>query len=429
MSNPETEYVLVTEYFHPDTASTGKLMTDLAVGLRDRGLDVSVRTGQPNYHSGENERQPRVTTHEGVPVKRIRAPQVRQSSMPRRLYNWIAFTVWMSCVLLFDGTDRRREVIFVSCPPFLPVAMWFVCRVRGWEYTYIAYDLYPDEPVELGYLDRGGFVHRVWARLDRWMLLNAKHVVSLGPTMSDRLSHNAGPRFDDEKVVVIHNWADKDFIEPKSKEENWFSKEHGLADRFTVLYSGNLAHFHDLETLIEAAAAFEDEPVRILIIGEGDNKQTIVRLAEQLGIRGDTVQFLPYQSWDDLPYSLTSGDVSVVAVNEGFEGIVVSSKLYTSMAAGQPILGIAQPHDDESRIIDAFDTGTHVAQGDVEDVVEAIEEWKANPELVAQQGRNAREAFEHQFTRDHSIDEYYRLLVDGETPLAASPAATKPIRS
>jgi glycosyltransferase involved in cell wall biosynthesis len=101
------------------------------------------------------------------------------------------------------------------------------------------------------------------------------------------------------------------------------------------------------------------------------------------------------------------------------------SAVEQTLVAGQ----LGSTDDDESRIIDAFDTGTHVAQGDVEDVVEAIEEWRANPELVAQQGRNAREAFEHQFTRDHAIDEYYRLLVDEETPLAASPATPKPIRS
>ena len=51
MADANKEYVLVTEYFHPDTASTGQLMTDLAVGLEERGLDMIVLTGQSNYHS------------------------------------------------------------------------------------------------------------------------------------------------------------------------------------------------------------------------------------------------------------------------------------------------------------------------------------------------------------------------------------------
>jgi glycosyltransferase involved in cell wall biosynthesis len=410
MSAQSKEYVLVTEYFHPDTASTGQLMTDLAVGLKERGLDMTVYTGQPNYHSGENERQPHTSTHEGVRVNRIRAPQVRQSSLPRRLFNWGIFTVWMFFAMLFSSTEKEREVVFVSNPPFLPVAMWLACRLRGWDYTYIVYDLYPDQPAELDYITQGGLIDRVWGFFNARAFLAAKHVVALGPVMRDRISSNAGPKFDESKVEIIHNWEDEEFIEPKAKSENWFSEEHGLVDPFSILYSGNIADFHDLETLVKGAEDFEDDDVRFLIIGEGDNKSNIVDIAESRGIRGDTVDFLPYQPWDDLPYSLTSADVSVVAVKRGFEGVCVSSKLYTAMAIGQPILVIAQPDDDESRIVERFDAGIQVSQGDVEGIVDAIETWENDPELVEEQGRNAREAFESNFTKDESIDDYYELL-------------------
>ena len=429
MADRQKEYILVTEYFHPDTASTGQLMTELAVGLQERGLDMLVYTAQPNYHSGKNKRQPLASIYEGVLVKRIRAPQVRQTSIARRVFNWLVFTIWMAVVLLTDRCGREREVVFVSNPPMLPIAMWFVCRLRGWDYTYIVHDLYPEQPAELGYIQKGGVIDVLWSTLEGYALRDARHVVSLGPVMRSRIIAKADGSIDGNDVVTIHNWVDESFIEPVAKTNNWFSEEHNLVDPFTILYSGNIAEFHDLETVVKATAAFEERDIQVLIIGEGDNKRSIVNLAERLNLRGDAVRFLPYQPREDIPYSLTAADVSIVAVKEGFEGVCVSSKLYTSMAAGQPVLCIAQPHDDESRIIDAFDAGIHVAQGDVEDTVEAIEEWRANPELVAQQGQNAREAFEHQFTRDHSIDEYYRLLVEGETPLAASPAATKPIRS
>lgn len=410
MSEQSKEYVLVTEYFHPDTASTGQLMTDLAVGLKERGLDMTVYTGQPNYHSGDNEKQPQISRHEGVLVKRIRAPQVRQSSLLRRLFNWGVFTVWMFVAMLVSRPEKEREVIFVSNPPFLPVAMWLVCRLRGWDYTYIVYDLYPDQPVELDHIKEDGVIDRVWGFLNQRAFLAADHIVALGPRMEERITENAGPKFDASKIEIIHNWEDGEFIQPREKEDNWFSKEHDLVDPFTILYSGNIGEFHDLETLVKAANEFEDENVRVLIIGEGDNKDKIISLAEDLGLRGDTVQFLPYQPWDDLPYSLTSGDVSVVTVKEGFEGVCVSSKLYSAMAAGEPVLTIAQPHDDEARIVDQFDAGIHVSQGDVEGIVEAIETWREDPERQDSQGENARRAFEENFTTDASIDEYYEML-------------------
>lgn len=411
MAEPNTEYVLVTEYFHPDTASTGQLMTDLAVGLQARGLDMTVFTGQPNYHSGDNENQPRQSTYEGVNIRRIRAPQLRQSSFLRRGFNWVVFSIWMFLRLLVSRPEQDRELIFVSNPPFLPIAMWLVCRLRGWEYTYIVHDLYPDFTIETGYFTEGGIVDTVWSHLNESVFGYAKHIVALGPGMRDRIAADSGPGFAASKIAIIHNWEDEEFIVPREKSENWFAKEHGADDTFTLLYSGNIGKNHDLETVVEAAAELDaDDDVAVLIIGEGDKKDAITDLAEQYGLCGSRITFLPYQPLEDLPYSLTAGDVSIVTVQEGMEGICVSSKLYTAMAAGMPILVIAQPNDDEAQIVEAFDAGINAPQGDTDAVVDAIRTWTANPDLVAEQGANARRAFEARFTKEKSIDRYYKML-------------------
>lgn len=410
MSSTEKEYVLVTEYFYPDTASTGQLLTDLATGLEDRGLDMTVYTGQPNYHSGENERQPRKTRHEGVLVKRIRAPQVRQSSLPRRLFNWTVFILWMSAVLACSVPDREREVIFVSNPPFLSIPLWMVCRIRGWDYTYIVHDLYPDQPRILGYISAGGLIDRVWSTLHARVFRDARNIVALGPVMRERIVQNAKGMVSKDDVTIIHNWADGSFIHPREKSNNWFSQKHDLVEPFSIVYSGNIGEFHDLETLVKAAAEFEEGEVQVLVIGEGDNKRHIENLAANLDVHGGVVKFLPYQPHEALPYSLTAGDVSVVTVMEGFEGVCVSSKLYSALAAGEPILCIAQPDDDEARIVKEHDAGKQVSQGDTAEIVTAIQEWRESPERKESQGANAREAFEKHFSREQAVGNYYRLL-------------------
>lgn len=412
MTETDTEYVLVTEYFHPDTASTGQLMTDLAAGLQSRGLNMTVYTGQPNYHSGDNEKQPWKSTYDGVRVNRIRAPQVRQSSFVRRGFNWMAFTVWMFFISLFSRTDRKRELVFVSNPPFLPIAMWLVCKIRGWDYTYIVYDLYPDFTIETGYFEENGLVATVWRGLNEFIFGDAKHIVALGPVMRDRIVDNYGKDINSSKITIINNWEDETFIEPREKSKNLFAEKHGIVDEFTLLYSGNIGENHDLETIVDAVAGLDDDDIQLLIIGEGDKKDAVVERAEEYDLRGSGIKFLPYQPLEDLPYSLTAGDVSVVTVREGMEGICVSSKLYTSMATGMPVLVVAQPDDDEARIVKSFDAGIHAAQGDTEAVADAIRTWKSDPELVAEQGQNARRAFESHFTKDQSIDRYYRLLND-----------------
>jgi glycosyltransferase involved in cell wall biosynthesis len=424
--DPNREYVLVTEYFAPDTASTGVLMTDLAVGLRRRGLDLSVLTSQPNYHSGENERQPRRSVHGGVPVRRIRAPQLRQSSLPRRLFNWTVFTLVAALTLLVSSPPRGRdrELLFVSNPPFLPPAMWLVARLRGWDYTYVVYDLYPDNMVELGFLQREGFVVRVWSWVHRRVFRAARAVVALGPVMRGRIARVAGPGFDAGRVAIVHNWQDGSFVVPRDKTENWFSAEHGVVDRFTLVYSGNIGTFHDLDTLVEAAARVDDPDVHFLVIGEGDNRRHVRGLADELGLVPERVTFLPYQDWEDLPYSLTAGDVMVVTVQEGFEGLCVSSKLYTAMATGRPVLCIAQPDSDEARIVEGFDAGQQVAQGDTGALVAAVDRWRSDPAYYRRQAANARRAFDAHFTRDEAVDAYYALLTRGPSAVSdVTPAA------
>lgn len=412
MKEEETEYILVAQYFHPDTASTGQLMTDLSVGLRKRGMDLTVYTTQPNYHSGDFDKQPRVERHEGVFVKRIRAPQFKQTSLFRRAFNWFVYTIWMAIVLLISSDNGEREVVFVSNPPFFGIAMWSVCRLRNWDYTYIIYDLWPEKGIEFGFYSEGGWIDRLWSFFHTQVLRDAKRIVVLGPKMREQiLEYDSGNNLED-KVRIVDNWADADFIEPREKSKNWFSKKHGLVNTFSLVYSGNIGLFHDLETVIRASTKFDPEDLQILIIGEGDNKESMVKLAERLGVRGNVVNFLPYQPREYLPYSLTSADVSIVTVEKGFEGTCVSSKLYTALAVGQPVLVVAQPDCDEARIINKYNAGEQVSPGDANGLKETIHRWKDDPNLVEQQGKNARQAFENNFTKEISIGKYYDVLTD-----------------
>ena len=407
----DKEFVLVTEYFHPDTASTGQLMTDLALGLHDRGLDISVLTSQPNYHGTEDERQPSQETHQGVPIRRIPGPQVKQSSLISRLFNWIIFNFWVTVLLTFRTSSNRVEIIFPAITPGLSVVTTIICKIKGWEYTYICYDLYPDQAIELDYIRKGGIIDIIWSKLTVWSLMGANHIVSNGPVMSERIYEKSNENIDKRKINVIHNWEDSDFISPKEKINNPFSQKHNLVEPFTLLYSGNISGFHDLETVVKAIAQMDKEVV-FMIIGEGEAKDNIVSLAERLGVRGDSVKFLPYQPYEDLPNSLTSGDVSLVTVREGFEGVCVSSKLYTALAAGEPVLVIAKSHDDESLIVDNYNAGIQVEQEDIEGVKEAISTWMENQAIADKHGANAREALEENFTKKLIIDEYYQMLAN-----------------
>jgi len=414
MSSSDKEVLLVTERFHPDTtSSTGQYMTDIAIGLQERGLNVTVVTRKIRGHSDDSTQQE--IEEAGVSVKRAPIPDLTERSLVFKFLNWLTFLAYaVPFLLLYGDNDRDCEVVFVTYPAVLPPIMWAVCRLRQWEYTYIVYDYYPQAAIELGYISRTGFIHRIWTKVNQHLLLDATNIIALGPRMREEiitsLEEQYRTEFDTEKIHIIHNWADDQFITPQYKEDNWFAVKHDTTGKFTLIYSGNIGEFHDLETIVEGMAEIENPDTKALIIGEGDNKKRIEELADKEGVLNETVELLPYQPWETVPDSLTAGDVSIVAVNPEFEGLCVSSKLYSAMATGQPVLVIAEETADESRIVEEANAGKQVSPGDLQGVVDAITHWKNNPEIVNEQGRNAREAFEDNFTEQKSVAEYYSVL-------------------
>jgi glycosyltransferase involved in cell wall biosynthesis len=412
MAEDELRITLLTEYFHPEEASTAQLLTELATGLTSQ-FDVSVVTGYPSYHDDDRETTvPKHSTYEGVEVRRVRGTRLDKDSLMRRVVNWVTFTALAFVRLLLDAGERDAVVV-LSNPPILPFAALLNRLLRGTPYVYVVYDVYPDMPVALGLLDDGSPVVRVWDRLMRPVYRNADAVVVLGDSMEQHLREKLDDddRFDPDDIEVIQNWEDESFIRPTAKEDNAFAREQGTTERFTLLYSGNIGRFHELETAIDAVGLLEDRgrtDIGMLVIGEGARKAELRDYVEAEGI--ENVDFLPFQPRERLPETLTAGDASLVGIKPEMEGMCVSSKLYSSLAAGVPILAVVGEGDEVARVVQEFDCGAYVPPGDAEAAADALAKWADDELLAERQGDNARETFVERYTKDRAITQYGDLL-------------------
>lgn len=404
---------ILTEYFHPEQASTAQLLTDLATGLAD-AFDVSIVTGRPSYHDEDRGRSvPRRETHEGVDITRVRATRFDKDSLPLRVINWLSFSLLATIRILLRG--RTGALLVLSNPPVLPFGAWLSKRVRGTPYVYLVYDMYPDMPVALEIIPDGGIIARVWEWAMREVYRDADRIVVLGDSMERRLVEKMADDdgFDPESVRVIHNWEDPEFIEPKPKGENEFARDRGTLEPFTLVYSGNIGQYHELETAIRAFETLEERgrtDVQFLIIGEGGRKEHLERMVEEKGL--DAVRFLPFQPKERLPETLTCGDASLVGIDPGMAGMCVSSKLYSSLAAGMPVLAVVAEADEVARVVEAANCGAHVEPGDVERAADIIERWADDPNRRDELGTNARQCFEQHYTRERSIRAYENLFAE-----------------
>src|ERR1700720_2026269 len=93
---------------------------------------------------------------------------------------------------------------------------------------------------------------------------------------------------------------------------------------------------------------------------------------------------------DSLP-AVSSGDKDVVAVKRGLEGVVVPSKLYPTLAAGRPVLGVAPDETDVVRIIRRSGCGVAANPDDPASVAQAIRSVLHDSEQLQAMARRARE--------------------------------------
>ena len=212
----------------------------------------------------------------------------------------------------------------------------------------------------------------------------------------------------EEKISIIHNWADDKFFHVIPKNENPFVEKHALKDKFVLLYSGNLALFNGFDTILESTKKINDSGAQYLIIGNGGKRREIEDFAN--ANPSSKIKMMDYQPFSDLPNSLSSGDVLFVTVKEGVNGINMPSKLYTIMASGKPIIALGEPDSDVHIMVKNAQCGIFVEQGDLNGLVEAINYFRANPDEALQRGLNGRRYFEENYTLKIISKQYFELL-------------------
>lgn len=341
--------------------------------FRELAEDVARQMGECEMLTGSS-------LDAGSSLRIIAAPSYDRSSALRRVTSWLAFGV----VAFFRAISGSRTTLLflVSNPPFLGLVGWVASLLTGRRYVVLIYDLYPGMLENLGRLRRGGLLAQLWHRMNRLVWGRAECVF----TISDELADNIRPHLRgavSTPLVVIPNWADSNFVRPMAKAHNPFAQRLGEVEKLTVLYSGNLGHSHDLSPLLCLAREVRDEwqDVSFLIIGGG------VRFKEiEARIRADeltNVRLLPLQPEEDLPFTLTTGDVAVVTFEPGAEGYMVPSKSYYYLAAGCALLVLASGENAISRLVLEHECGLTVGTTDTHALREALGRFRSDRDFLA----------------------------------------------
>ena len=403
--------LVVTQYYWPEDFSAGVYIPELAERLAAFGHSVTVITGPPSYPTGRiaagYNRPLKIETRRGVRI--IRAwflPSARSGGAVRRGLTALSFSIAALPASL--AVHEAPDVILGFSPPiFMSAAA--AALARRWNVPWLlnVKDLFTESIRSSGLLGRESRSAAALERLERAIYRDASRVVVNARGFADAMTSMGVAR---DRVSLIPDWADGDFIRPMSRE-NDVRREWGLDGAFVVLYSGSLGYSSDLETVVDAAALLRDLPhARVVIVGDGVKKASLESRAAALGL--SNVVFRPLQPRARVPEVLAAADVSLVTLSDAGGRVSTQGKLYSLLAAGRPVLAIAPAGNDARRIVDEAACGWGVDAGDSAGAAQVVRAAAAAPSELGAMGERARAAFERSYSLETCARQFETELLN-----------------
>ena len=336
-------------------------------------------------------------------VRRCWGTRLNKDVLPFRLLNLLT----ISLALFWGGLrhiQRAAKVLVVTNPPLLPFLIMLACRLKRATPVLLVHEVYPEVLMAAGMVRQGSRGFRLMQGCTRWLYRQAACVVVLGRDM-ERLAATKGAA---QKTRIIPNWADLDEVRPEaSRVENALVKECGLQDAFVVQYCGNMGRTHGLEYLL-AAAGRAAPATHFLLTGSGARKSWVEHEIPARGLKNVTV--LPRCPRERLSEYLNACDLALISFVPGMSGVSVPSRMYNIMAAGKPILAVADADSELAAVIGEERIGWVVAPGDIDGILRVMAEARADPRLLREMGQRARSAAEAKYNLPRVLGLYRDLF-------------------
>ncbi|MGC8874220.1 MAG: glycosyltransferase [Chloroflexia bacterium] len=254
--------------------------------------------------------------------------------------------------------------------------------------------------------------HRWLRPIAGWTFRRASAISACSGDLAQRaVALGADPR----KLRVIPYGADRETFRPAFPEERERVRaELGVAPREALLLAvGRLVRKKGFDVLLRAMPRVlaEAGPVRLALLGQGDLREELQRLARELGVE-ERVWMPGAVERDRLPALFRSCDLLVVPSMHDEKGNVdgLPNVLLEGMASGVPI--VASRVAGIPQVIADGETGLLVPEKDPEALAAAIVRLLRAPELRAHLGQRARRRVEEELNWPSVARQFVQLYTD-----------------
>src|SRR5690606_34166947 len=129
------------------------------------------------------------------------------------------------------------------------------------------------------------------------------------------------------------------------------------------------------------------------------------------GRKLENVTILDPRARSEQQIFLNACDVGIVSLVSRMKGVSMPSRTYNILAAGKPILAIAEPESETDLVVKENEIGRTVAPGDKNGLIDAIRSLAGeSPAELEAMGRRARAAAERDYSLESAIMAYRQAI-------------------
>jgi len=414
------------QYFNTPSMSGGTRSFEMARRLAESGHVVNMIT---SWRAGDGRTDWFTTEESGVCVHWLPVPYSNHMSYAERIRAFFRFA--------FHAARRagsiEADLVFATSTPLtiaLP-AIYAAGRQRA-PMVFEVRDLWPELPIAMGAI-RHPMVKGAARALERWAYRNSEAVVALSPGMRDGVMKTGFPA---ERIAVIPNGSDTEIFGGRTAEGEYFrASRPWLGKRPLLLYPGTFGKVNGVGYLVDLAKSLKKKgsEVRILLIGDGAEKQAVLKYARSAGVLGDNLFVEDALPKSEMPSLFAAANV-IVSLCIDLPELRANSanKFFDALAAGKPCM--LNYGGWQAELVNSNDAGLVTWGLTVDDAADLVASHISDSNWVSRTGLNAQKLAITYFDRNILADQFIAVLDrassrNGVASLGIAPGVYPPLEN
>jgi glycosyltransferase involved in cell wall biosynthesis len=400
--------LIVTQYFWPENFR----INDLATGLHERGHDISVLTGIPNYPGGRffegygffgN----RSENYNGISIFRAPLTPRGKGTGFKLAVNYLSFalsaSIWGPFLCKGDF-----DIIFVYEPSPITVGIPAILlkKIKSSPVIFWMQDLWPESLTAAGAV-KSKIVLKLFEFLVRMIYRGCDSILAQSRAFIPNILRLAG---DSKQVLYFPNSAEE-FYQPVDVGDE-ATERAVMPEGFRVTFAGNIGAAQDFKTIITAAELIKDQKnIKWVIIGEG---RMLPWVKDQVNKRGlnNTVYLMGRYPAEMMPRFFALSDALLVSLKkEPIFSLTIPAKIQSYLACAKPI--IAALDGEGAEVVEESGAGLACPAENPDALAKTVLKMYGMPEKDRQlMGINGRIYFEKNFERNMLLDRLEGWMIE-----------------